>query len=51
VPVRYRQSKTKGERDGSPFLPAPKNLGLDQPIGVLLAFAPEPEVFTRITPD
>ena len=46
-----RQPKTKkGERDGSPFLLL-RNCGLDQPIGVLLELAPEPEVSTRITPD
>jgi hypothetical protein len=43
--------KTKRGAQWLPFSPAPKNRGLDQPIGVLLAFAPEPEVFTRITPD
>lgn len=38
----------EGERAGSPFAPDRK---LYQPIGVLEAFAPEPVVFTRITPD
>jgi len=42
------QAEMKGERTGSPFAPDRK---LYQPIGVLDALAPEPLVFTRITPD
>ena len=40
----------KGEPMAPPFLLL-RNCRLDQPIGVLLELAPEPEVSTRITPD
>jgi hypothetical protein len=42
-----KRSKQKRVTRASPFIV----LYPDQPMGVLLAFAPAPEVFTRMTPD